>query len=112
MSSGIKLPDLVIANAAQLSNVLGRQSLTEMDAITFFAPATLPETVNPQISPKDGSVDADFVNLQIAGADVVLVAGKALELTDIAWKELRLRATAPVAAQRTIGAVGAERGHF
>jgi hypothetical protein len=112
MSSGIKLPDLVIANGAQNSNVLGRQSLAEMDAITLFAPAVLAEVVNPQVSPKDGSVDADFVNLQVAGADVVIAAGKAVELTDVAWKEFRLRATGAVAAQRTFGAVGAERGHF
>jgi hypothetical protein len=110
MSSGVKLPDQTIVNAGQNSNVLGRSVLERMDSLTFLAPAVLAETVNIQVANKDGAVDSDFKTLQSGGADIAIAAGKAVTVTDLAAKEIRLRATVAVAADRTFGVVGAERG--
>ena len=97
----INLDDLVIANGQTASNVLiARLHYRDAFTLTFYSPATLPETVTLQASnTEDGS--SGWFNVSRAGADFLMTIGKALTLEEPNYTALRLLAGGAVAAQRT-----------
>jgi hypothetical protein len=78
--------------------------LGSVSSIVVFAPATLPETVNLQVSPlaTPGAAPNDRKVLQWQpGTDLVIAAGKAVNIPLVAgFRSFRLHATGAVAAQR------------
>lgn len=95
---------LTIVNAASDSGTYAVQStLGSLDRITFFAPATLPETVTLQVSPIDSPTAGDWKTYtwQPGAVDIAFTAAKALNVPLIGgFRAIRLHATAPVAADR------------
>lgn len=106
------LPDLVVANAATLSNVLTERGyptapnmatdgfgFRDGDNITIEAPAVLAEVATVQVAELEsgGTFDA----LVRGGADVTIAAGKAVSIELLSFKALRISLGGAAAAQRT-----------
>lgn len=75
---------------------IGYEILRQYDELIIYAPATLAETVNPQVS-YDGT---NFRVLRSGGSSVAVAANGADVVLMSAFKALRLTATGAVAAQR------------
>lgn len=67
------------------------------DMVGILAPATLPETVNITVAERTGGA---YRILQSGGTDVAIAANKAITFTQMPFLTFRLRATAPVGADR------------
>lgn len=106
------LPDLVVQSAATDSNVLlatGAPIAPEMattgdgfrdaDAITIFAPDTLPEVATVHVDSAETAVN--FNPLQRGGADVTIAAGKAVTIELISFKALKIVLGGAAGATRT-----------
>lgn len=106
----VRLPDLVIPNAATESNVLSGKELAYLTAITIWSPDTLPEAVVVHTAP-DAIGAPDFGAHQSGGVDITLPAAKATTITDIGTVgALKLVASVAVAADRTFIVRGHEPG--
>lgn len=98
---------LTIPNAGTNSNVLnlGAKASRRLLALLITAPATLPETVNIEVS-ADGGVSYGVL---VSGAsDIVIGPGKAVMVTEIIATHLRLKSGA-TAGQRDFKVIGATR---
>src|SRR5258708_3504457 len=106
------LPDLVVGTGVALSNVLTEggapvapamttdgNGFRDADSITIEAPAVLAEVATIQVAEKE--VGGAFNNLQRAGADVTVAAGKAITIADISFKALQISLGVVAAATRT-----------
>lgn len=76
---------------------LGGQAARRIFALLIMAPLTLPDTVTVQVAPRGSST---WRTLQSNGNDVTLAAAKATPITSISSSQLRLKASANVAADR------------
>lgn len=87
---------LTIPSGQTVSNAADLDDGVPLAALSIQAPATLPETVTLAAS-HDGTTYGD---VQSAGSDVTLPAGKVTTLTAIPYNKVRLRAGGAVAADR------------
>lgn len=76
-------------------------------SITFFSPATLPETVTVHVAPQAGGT---YQALQSGGTDFTLPANKATLLTGFTVGALKLVASVAVASGRVFTLRGAAEG--
>lgn len=90
---------LTIPNGTQNSNELERNRYANYAALSIFAPATLPETVNLQSADADIN-GANFNIVRSQATDVVLAAGRTDVVGLLPFPRIRLRATANVGADR------------
>lgn len=109
------LPDLVVASGQTLSNALldrdapvapamttGGFGFRDADAITIEAPAVLAEVATVQVA--EAEVGGTFDALQRGGppgVDVTIAAGKAITISDISFKAIRISLGGAAAATRT-----------
>jgi hypothetical protein len=73
---------------------------------TIIAPATLTANCKIEVS-ADG---ATYGTLQSGGSDIEIAAGKAIPLTEISARHLRIRATGTEGSARTFHLIGRGRG--
>lgn len=90
-----------IASSGNTSNVIAvdsvsLDSLAGAAGVCIYAPAALTGTITVEVS-VDGTT---FVTLQSGGADVSIGAGKAITLTEISFRHVRLKSSGSEAAQR------------
>lgn len=87
---------------AMLEGGDGVKAISQATDITIYCPTTMPETVTVQVSPNEDSSESSYGyhNLYASGADVTLVAGKAITLPDVAARALNLHAGSAVGADR------------
>jgi hypothetical protein len=106
----VRLPDLVIAAAGTTSNAIGASWLKHLRSVTLFGPAALTGTVTVETSAVNGdsAVTGDYRNQQSAGADVTVAADKAVTLSVIAARGLRVVSGSAEAAERTFQVVGSD----
>lgn len=78
----------------------GKVAMQAAASITIKAPAALTAVVTVQVAMTEPSADADFVNLQQGGADLTIAAGKAVTITHLGAKDLRLISAGAEGAQR------------
>ena len=108
----IRLPSLVIANGAVVSNYIGGYLFDNGAKITIMAPASLAGAITVEVADTEpgDAVDADFRKLQSSGADVVCTVGDATPITMVAFRSLRLAtAVAPGAGGETFDVVLEEK---
>jgi hypothetical protein len=99
---------LTIANTQTTSPAVSLSAIgtIRLLALSITAPAVMAETVNIEISTDDA---VTFARLQSGGADIALVAAKAIQLTELVATHLRLVAGAAVAADRVFKIIGTAR---
>jgi len=102
---------LTIGNGNQASNVILAEAFAHFNDIMIFGPATLPETVDLQLSAEDKAaasyVDADFRTAQSPpGTDVVINAGCCTSTDRPTGYALRVYAGGAVAADRVFQVLG------
>lgn len=91
------------SNALPLEDEGARRALTAL----ILAPATLDAlTFTVEVSEKPGGT---FRTLRSGGADVTLSAGKAEPITILTAGELRIKASGPVAADRSFDLIAVAR---
>lgn len=101
-----------IADLASLTIVSGQTTgtaiggLDDSEAFTIYAPASLTGNITMQVSPdrqvsEGGPASAAWSTLQSGGVDITLTAGKALTITDVAIRQLRLVSDVAEGADRT-----------
>lgn len=97
----VPLDDIVVASGQTASNVLtARTHYRDADSITFFGPATLPETATLQSSDtEDGS--SGWFNVSRGGVDVTIPAGKAVTLELPSFRAIRVLLSGAAGATRT-----------
>lgn len=95
---------LTIAIGTTTSNTIGRDVLERAMDLGIFAPNTLPETVTVEVAADEALTE--WRDLQSAGADVVLTAGKCTVVPESPFFGLRLSAGVAVAAERTFTIIG------
>lgn len=104
--------DLVIPNGQQYSNIItATGSFTagasdgfgyrDAESIDISAPQALPEQVFIQVDTGPVGTPDNFDNLQVAGADQVVSAGKAVTIQAPAFRQIRLSAPGNVGGTRT-----------
>lgn len=109
MGQAVGVNALTIANGQTASGTLGRTLLRWASEITFYAPATMPETVTVQVSRDPDATSPLWQNYQEGGADITLSAGDATTIAPPALGGLRLSAGTAVAADRVVGVMIGER---
>lgn len=97
------LTSLTIASGQTVGAAIG--GMDDAEALVIYAPAALTGTITLQISPtreaSEGGGTATWATLQSGGADITLGAGKALTITDIGFRQLRMVSDAAEGATRT-----------
>lgn len=92
--SGQTDSELLDSKAANMRGPIG---------VLVISPASLPETVNVVVS---RTLTGQFGVLQSGGADIVLAAGKAVQLSFVTPRAIKLRATSTVAGDRVFDLIG------
>lgn len=88
------MKSLTIASGQTNGTAIG--GFDDAEALVIYAPATLTGTITLQVAPEreasEGgtSTAQSWATMQSGGVDITLPAGKALTLTDIAFRQLRL----------------------
>jgi hypothetical protein len=107
----IFLGTLTISNGQQVSNEFKKSTMntkvglgTLVD-LMVYAPATLPDTVNAQASYIEEPT-TEWHYISVAGTRVSISAENAEVIPSAALRAFRLRATAPVGADRVFKVVG------
>ena len=98
----VALTDLTIANGGTTSNALTANDLKFIRSVTIQGPSALTGTVTVQVS-LDGT---NFVALQSAGSDVTVTAAKALILSPLPVRGLRVVSGSAEGAERVFEVVG------
>jgi hypothetical protein len=96
----IDLGTLVIANAGSNSTALEFKR-KPVRGIVIYAPAALTGTVTVQVAIGATEAAATWVDLQSAGSDVEVAAGKAVTIDAIAWDWLRVQSDGAEGSERT-----------
>jgi len=94
-------PNLVVTNGTAASNAVpAKANYSDAETLTIFAPSTLDAGTNTlEVEPTE--TGTSFVTLQSGGADINIAAGKAVVLTEIAWKQIRVKCGNNQTADRT-----------
>lgn len=96
----IRVGSLTIPAAGTDSPALSSDDIRDSDFLTIFAPATLPEAVNVQVSWLKVPAAGDWRDLRRNAADVTIAAGDAETIDGVSFNALRLHAGGAVAADR------------
>ena len=96
----VRVQDLIVPNGTNVSNAIDKSQFGDAETLTIFAPATLDAGTNTlEIEPTE--TGTNFATMQSAGVDINIAAGKAVVLTEIAWKQIRVKMGGNQTAQRT-----------
>ena len=99
------LPAIIIGSGQTTSSAIG--GFDDSEALAIWAPGTLTGTITLQIAPERQATEGGtssvqtWATLQSGGVDITLSAGKALTITDIAFRQLRLVSTSAEGAERS-----------
>lgn len=103
------LPNILIASGTTTSAAIG--GFDDAEALVIYAPAALTGTVTLQVAPDRQASERDqslaaapavvWSTMQSGGSDITIPAGKALTLTDIGFRQMRLVSGSSEGADRT-----------
>lgn len=100
----VPLADVIVANGATDSAAVVANSdngFRDADALTFFAPTTLPETATLQVAQTVTPSAGDWVTLNDGTNDFGVAAAKARTLLGPTFLAFRIHLSVAAAAQRT-----------
>lgn len=92
-------PNLTIASGSSNSNAI--ELMEDAYGLGIQAPATLTSTMILVQVAMAASSGATFATLQSGGTDVTITAGKALIITPIPYKQLRIQGSSAEGADRS-----------
>jgi len=105
----VDLKNFLIGNGTTTSNAIG--GFEDAEALVIYAPAALTGTVTLQVAPDREASERDqsgaaaaaivWATMQSGGSDITIPAGKALTLTDIGFRQMRLVSGSAEGADRT-----------
>jgi hypothetical protein len=93
------LPNMTVSSGGTATNAVG--GIDDAWALSIYSPATTFTSTAVSIQVEPTSTGTDFITLQSAGTDVVLTSGRAIVISPVPFRQIRIGFGAAEAVGRT-----------